>query len=169
MHSLSLKEISKIKLITLSKIFFRLVSLTHTNEILNPRGNYECGGRYNPPNEFAALYLGESEKVCKAERIGKTPDLFPSQIMGKIEVSLRKVLDLTDDTNLEKLGFKEKDLMYLEKEGGWNLTQQIARLAYQMGVEAILFSSSTGKGNNLVIFDKHIKKKSIKLISKKET
>lgn len=168
MYNLSLKEISKIKLVSLSKIFFRLVLLIHTNKILNPQGNYECGGRYNPPKEFAALYLGESENVCKAERIGKTPDLFASRIIGKIEVSFGKVLDLTDDTNLEKLGLKKKDLMYKEKEGGWNLTQQIARLAYQMGVEAILFPSSTGKGNNLVVFDKHIKKESIKLISKKK-
>jgi len=168
MHNLSLREISKIKLVSLSKIFFRLVLLIHTNEILSPQGNYNCGGRYNPPREFAALYLGESENVCKAERIAKTPALFAPQILGKIEVSLGKVLDLTDDTNLEKLGLKKEDLIYKKIEDGWNLSQQIARLAYQIEVEAILFPSSTGKGNNLVVFDKHIKKENIKLISKKK-
>ena len=50
------------------------------------------------------LYLGESENVCKAESNARTnPDLLASQILGKIEISLEKVLDLTDDTNLEKL------------------------------------------------------------------
>jgi len=58
--------------------------------------------------------------------------------------------------------------MYKKSENGWNLTQQIARLAYQIEVEAILVPSSTGKGNNLVVFDKHIKKENIKLISKKK-
>jgi len=169
MHNLSLKEISKIKLVSLSKIFFRLVPLKYTNEILNPQGNDESGGRYNPPGEFTVLYLGESENVCKAERNAKTsPNLLASQILGKIGISLRKVLDLTDDTNLKKLGLKKKDLIYTEIEGGWNLTQQIARLAYQIEVEAILVPSSTGKGNNLAVFDKHIKKKNIKLISKKK-
>jgi RES domain. len=170
MHNLSLKEISKIKLVSLSKIFFRLVPLKYNNEILNPQGNCACGGRYNPPGEFTVLYLGESENVCKEERNARTsPNLLPSRkILGKIEVSLGKVLDLTNDTNLEILGLKKKDLMYKKIENGWNLTQQIARLAYQIGVEAILVPSATGKGNNLAVFDKHIKKKSIRLLSKKK-
>jgi RES domain-containing protein len=170
MHNLSLKEIAKIKLVSLSKIFFRLVPLKYTNDILNPQGNSESGGRYNPPGEFTVLYLGESENVCKAEYNARTnPDLLTShKILGKLEISLEKVLDLTDDTNLEILGLKKKDLMYKKKENGWNLTQQIARLAYQIEVEAILVPSSTKKGNNLAVFDKHIKKKNIKLISKKK-
>ncbi|MDD5014532.1 MAG: RES family NAD+ phosphorylase [Atribacterota bacterium] len=169
MHDLSLKEIAKIKLVSLSKIFFRLVPLKYTNDILNPQGNNKSGGRYNPPGEFTVLYLGESENVCKAESNARTnPDLLASQILGKIEISLGKVLDLTDDTNLEKLGLKKKDLMYKKIEGGWNLTQQIARLAYQIEVEAILIPSSTGKGKNLAVFDKHIKKENIKLVSKKK-
>jgi len=170
MHNLSLKEISKIKLVSLSKIFFRLVPLKYTNEILNPQGNNESGGRYNPPGEFTVLYLGESENVCKAEINARTnPDLLPSRkILGKIEISLEKVLDLTDDANLKILGLKKKDLMYKKSENGWNLTQQIARLAYQIEVKAILVPSSTRKGNNLAVFDKHIKKENIKLISKKK-
>jgi len=169
MHNLSLKEISKIKLVSLSKIFFRLVPLKYTNEILNPQGNNESGGRYNPPGEFTVLYLGESENVCKAESSARTnPDFLTSQILGKIEISFEKVLDLTDDANLKILGLKKKDLMYKKSENGWNLTQQIARLAYQTEVKAILVPSSTRKGNNLAVFDKHIKKENIKLISKKK-
>ncbi|MEA1939110.1 MAG: RES family NAD+ phosphorylase [Candidatus Caldatribacteriota bacterium] len=169
MHNLSLKEISKIKLVSLSKIFFRLVTLKHANDILNTQGNYVCGGRYNPPREFTVLYLGESKNVCKAESNARTtPNLLTSQILGKIEISLEKVLDLTDDSNLEKLGLKKKDLMYKKSENGWTLTQQIARLVDQIEVEAILVPSATGKGNNLVVFDKYIKKENIKLISKKK-
>ena len=169
MHNLSLKEISKIKLVSLSKIFFRLVPFKYANEVLSPQGNNKCGGRYNPPGEFTVLYLGESLNVCKAESNARTnPHLLAPQILGKIEISLEKVLDLTDDTNLEILGLKKKDLMYKKSENGWKLTQRLARLAYQLEVEAILVPSSTEKGNNLAVFDKHIKKGNIKLISKKK-
>lgn len=169
MHNLSLKKISKIKLVSLSKIFFRLVTLKHANDILNTQGNYACGGRYNPPREFSVLYLGDSENVCKAERNARTNStLLASQVLGKIKISLKKVLDLTDDTNLEKMGLKKKDLIYKKSENGWKLTQQIARIAYQLEVEAILVPSATGKGNNLIVFDKYIKKENIQLISKKK-
>ena len=169
MVNLSLEELFKIKLVSLSKAFFRLVALKHAEEILSPQGSLKCGGRYNPAKKFGALYLGESENVCKTEKyVRAKPDLLDSQILGEIRVSLKKVLDLTNINNLKKLGIKKEDLMYKKSGGGWNLTCQIARLAYQMGIEAILAPSSTGEGDNLVVFDKHIKEDKVKLISKKE-
>lgn len=168
MVNLSLEELSKIKLISLSKIFFRLVALKHAEEILSPQGSLKYGGRYNPARKFGVLYLGESENVCKAETYKKAgPDPLDSQVLGKIRVSLKKVLDLTNIDNLKKLGLKKEDLIYKKGEGGWNLTCRIARLAQQMGIEAILAPSSTGKGNNLIVFDKYVKKENIELISKK--
>jgi len=169
MVNLSLEELSKIKLVSLSKVFFRLVALKHAEEILSSQGSLKYGGRYNPAKKFGALYLGESENVCKAEKsIMVKPDSSDSQVLGKIRVSLKKVLDLTNINNLKKLGLKKEDLIYKKSEGGWNLTCQIAHLAYQMGIEAILAPSSTGKGNNLIVFDKYTKEDKIKLISKKE-
>jgi len=56
--------------------------------------------------------------------------------------------------------------MYKKSEGGWNLTCRITRLAYQMGIEAILAPSTTGEGDNLVVFDKYVKEEKIELISK---
>jgi len=169
MVNLSLGEISKIKPVSLSKVFFRLVALKHAEEILSPQGSLKCGGRYNPAKKFGALYLGESENVCKTEKyVRAKPDLLDSQVLGKIRVSLKKVLDLTNINNLKKLGIKKEDLMYKKSEGGWNLTCRIAHLAYQMGIEAILAPSTTGGGDNLVVFDKYIKEDKIKLISKKE-
>ena len=169
MINLSLEKLSKIKLVSLSKVFFRLLALKHAEEILSPQGSLKCGGRYNPAKKFGALYLGESENVCKAEKyVRAKPDFLDSQVLGEIRVSLKKVLDLTNINNLKKLGIKKEDLMYKKNEGGWNLTCQIARLAYQIGIEAILVPSSTGKGKNLAVFDKHIKKKSIRLLSKKK-
>jgi len=169
MVNLSLEEISKIKPVSLSKVFFRLVALKHAEEILGPQGSLKCGGRYNPAKKFGALYLGESENVCKTEKyVRVNPDLLDSQVLGKIRISLKKVLDLTNINNLKKLGIKKEDLMYKKSEGGWNLTCRIAHLAYQMGIEAILAPSTTGEGDNLVVFDKYIKEDKIKLISKKE-
>jgi len=96
MHDLSLKKILKIKPISLSNIFFRLVALKHVNDILNPQGNYTCGGRYNPPREFTVLYLGDSENVCKAERNAKTnPNLLTSQVFRKNRNDKQQHLHIT--------------------------------------------------------------------------
>jgi len=109
MVNLSLEELSKIKLVSLSKVFFRLVASKHANEILSSQGSLKYGGRYNPARKFGALYLGESENVCKAEKsIMVKLDFLDPQVLGKIRVSLNKVLDLTNLDNLKKLGLKNR-------------------------------------------------------------
>jgi len=164
-----LKNIRKVVFSRIIGFYFRLISSKHADEILSPLGSLEYGGRYNPPGEFGALYIGETREVCEAERNRKTKDfLLVSQITGKIKVSCEKVLDLTDPKTLKKLGIKKEELLREEKDGGWDLTWNIARLAYQFGIEAILAPSITGVGNNLVIFDKYIKSGKVKLISKRE-
>ncbi|MBL7072535.1 MAG: RES family NAD+ phosphorylase [Candidatus Omnitrophica bacterium] len=150
-------------------VYFRLVSPKRVDEILSTQGSFAYGGRYNPDGEFGALYLGETEKLCKAERQTKSKNsLLISQIMGKIKVSYGKILDLTDPETLKKLKIKKAELLSEEKDGGWVLTWAIARLAYQLGFEGILSPSITGTENNLVIFDKYVDSKKVKIISKSE-
>ena len=129
-HS-SLESIQQISLISISDVYFRSVSTKHRDEILSSQGSFEYGGRYNPQGEFGALYLSESENLCKAEINKKAgePSLV-TQVMGKIKVSLTKVLDLTDEQNLKKLGIKKEDLMVEKNQDGWELTWYLARLAY---------------------------------------
>lgn len=160
-------NIRKVTLSRITGLYFRLVFLKRKNEILATQGSFTYGGRYNPEGEFGALYLGESAEVCRAERKKQTKDFFlEAQILGKIKVSYKKVLDLTDPGTLKKLGIKKEEILGEEKDGGWNLTWEIARLAYQCGIEAILAPSITGTGNNLIVFDKHLESGKIKLVAK---
>lgn len=152
----------KIRRIPLSRIrgsYFRIVSTKRADEILSTQGSFAYGGRYNPPNEFGALYLGETIQVCKQERKRKSKDyLLAPQIIGKVKVSLEKVLDLTDPKILKRLGIRKEDLLHAGDEEIWDLTWAIARLAYQSGIEAILAPSVTKAGKNLIIFDKYVGK-----------
>lgn len=162
-----LENIRKVVLSQITGLYYRLVFSKRENEILSTQGSFAYGGRYNPSGEFGALYLGETIEVCKAERGKKTKDfLLVSQVIGKIKVSYEKVLDLTDPGTLKKLGIKKEEILGEEKDGGWNLTWEIARLVYQCGIEAILAPSITGTGNNLIIFDKYLGSGKTKLVSK---
>ncbi|MFH1798230.1 MAG: RES family NAD+ phosphorylase [Candidatus Omnitrophota bacterium] len=160
------KSIQKVLPSRTAGVYFRLVSPKRIDEILSTQGSFAYGGRYNPDGEFGALYLGETEELCKRERQKKSKNsLLVSQIMGKIKVSCEKILDLTDRETLKKLKIKKEELLCEEKNGGWALTWTIARLAYQLGFEGILSPSITGTGNNLVIFDKHVNNKKVKVTS----
>lgn len=169
-RNILLKKIQKVKTSQITGLYYRLVSLKHKNEILSTSGSLNAGGRYNPPDEFGVLYLGETTEVCKAERIRRQDPRFlvPQVIIGKIKVSCKNVLDLTDSETLKILGIKKEDLLAKEKDGGWDFTWNIARCAHQCGIEAILAPSVTGKGNNLIIFEKHLKNNKIKILSKQK-
>lgn len=160
----------KIRGITCSQVdgsYFRLVSLKREDEILSTQGSFAYGGRYNAPGDFGVLYLGDSKEVCLAERNRQSKNLLlVAQILGEIKVSCEKVLDLTDPKIRKNLGIKKEDLLRERSEGGWDLTWDIARFAYQTDIEAILAPSISGEGNNLIIFDKHIEAVKIRLISK---
>ena len=146
--------------------YFRLVSPKRADEILSAQGSFMYGGRYNPPGEFGALYLGKTREVCRTERRIKGKDsLLVPQVMGEIKVSCEKVLDLTDPHTLKKLQIKKEELLAGE-DGGWELTWNIARLACQGGFEGILAPSITGAGDNLIIFDRYLDNRKIKVISK---
>lgn len=166
-RKLTLKNIQNISLSYISSTFFWLVSLKREHEILSTKGSVAYGGRYNPPGGFGVLYLSGSLEVCYAERERKAKkDTLLAQVAGKIKVSFKKVLDLTNPKILKKLGLKEEDLKKERHEDGWGLTQNIARLAYQCGIEAILAPSITGKGNNLIGFDKYLNDATAKVLSK---
>lgn len=161
-----LKNLRRVKLSQITGSYFRLVSPKREDEILSTQGSFAYGG-YNPPGEFGTLYLGKSVGVCKAERVRKIKDfLLIPQVEGKIKVSYEKVLDLTDPGTLKTLGIKKEEILREERDGGWNLTWEIARLAYQCEIEAILAPSISGAGNNLIIFDKYLRSGKIKLVSK---
>ena len=105
------------------------------------------GGRYNNAGEFGAIYLSKSQKGCAAE-VKSRPAHPPDYLVGKIQVKLGKVCDLTDPELLKKLGLTRKQLTAVD----WAETQALGDIIRDAGFEGIIVPSAAGDFNNLVIF-----------------
>jgi RES domain-containing protein len=117
----------------------------------------KAGGRFNPPNEFGALYTSLNPKTAAQEVArglrarGIDPEQFPEGAwwVYELEVSLEPVLDLTDVDVLQKSGLQGNLLTGSDV----NLTREIAGEARKGGYEALLVPSAAVAGSkNLVIF-----------------
>lgn len=131
-------------------VFFRVVDKKRATKLLNVAGSLKVGGRYNPPEEFGAIYLGESEKVCWRELKHRRPKLETEQyVLFAVEVKLNCVLDLTAKKARSRLHLRRaQDLI----GDDYLLTQRIGALARKSGFEGILASSATQAGRILVVF-----------------
>ena len=120
---------------------------------LSGAGARSQGGRWNPPQSFATLYLADRKETVEAEfrRMTRRQGLDPSQFLPRriyrIEVKLQAVVDLTRVTSspdaLSDLKFSSDDL---------TATQAVGEAAQYLGREAILAPSAAGEGNVLAVF-----------------
>lgn len=133
-------------------IVFRNVSSSY--KALDCAGSILSGGRWNKKKQYGALYTALNENTSKeelarvAQRQGLTPSDLAPRDMVKLKVKLNKVLDLTDQKNLNKLGIKQDDIT----KDDCSKCLEIADAARNLGFEAILSHSATGLGLNLNIF-----------------
>ncbi len=131
---------------------------------LSTEGSLKYGGRYNVKGKFGALYIGDSQSVCEAEMEQKTSGFrakFKHKI-AKLEISFRRVIDLTNEENCKILNIKKDQLLSEDR----TLPQSLSYLAYHMGYEALITPSATGRGENIIVFPDNIKKgSSIKKVS----
>ncbi len=111
------------------------------------------GGRWNPPNSFATLYLGLTTHVVEAEfrrladRAGRAPSDFMPRDLVEYEVELEAVLDLTDPDSLTAVGLSEA--LYSDDP---TPCQQVGEAAHHLGREGLLAPSVTGEGSVLAVF-----------------
>lgn len=133
----------------MSAVLFRVV-----REGLDPlaiTGSLKAGGRFNPPNEFGALYTSldattAAKEVARGLRQrGVDPGQFPEGAwwVYELEVRLESVLDLTDADVLRKSGILESSLTGSDVMA----TRQIAAEARERGYEALLVPSATASGS----------------------
>ena len=100
-------------------------------------GSLKAGGRFNPPNEFGALYTSleatsAAKEVARGLRQrGVDPDQLPEGAwwVYELEVKSEAVLDLTDADVLQKSGIAEGSLTGSDV----NATRQIAAEARERG------------------------------------
>jgi len=164
------KRIKKVPLKSIKGTFYRITAKDH--KILDDSGSIEgSGGRYNNGKSHRALYLGESINSCKSEIKRHAKDLlikiegFRPFSLGKVEISLVKVLDLTDENILNYLKIKREDLI----KSDYTFTQKLGEIAHNVEIEAIKVPSVTSEGNNLVIFKENARGKSNIELKEKRT
>lgn len=124
---------------------------------LGTTGSLKAGGRFNPPNEFGALYASLEATTAAKEvatglrQRGVDPEEFPEGAwwVYELEVRLEAVLDLTDPDVLHRTGIRQGSLTVTDV----NATREIATQAREQGYQALLVPSAAApNSNNLVIF-----------------
>jgi RES domain-containing protein len=112
------------------------------------------GGRRNPPNSFATLYLGLSRDTVVAEfnrlatKFGLATSAFLPRVLYGYEVVINDALDLRDADAREVVGLDDRALAADPP----SLCQQIGEAALTGGREAILAPSATGLGDALALY-----------------
>lgn len=120
---------------------------------LSGAGARSLGGRWNPPQSFATLYLADRKATVEAEfqrmarRQGLSPSSFLPRRLYRLEVELQAVVDLTGAQAFPE-ALADVDF------GSDNLaaTQAIGEAAQYLGREGILAPSAAGDGNVLAVF-----------------
>lgn len=112
------------------------------------------GGRWNPPQSFATLYLAESEQVVEGEltrlaiRAGTTiADMLPRDLLT-YEIELSGVVDLSSENAQKAVGLSRSGAELVPSER----CQEIGAMAHHLGREAILAPSAAGAGRVLAVF-----------------
>lgn len=117
-------------------------------------GARTTGGRWNPPNSFATLYLGVSVEVVQAEflrlaeKAGRDPKDFLPRHLLHYEIELNAILDLTDEAALEALDLTPERIRLHDP----SRCQEIGEAAHHLGREGILAPSAAGSGQIVAIF-----------------
>lgn len=112
------------------------------------------GGRWNPPESFATLYLALQRPTAAAEfhrmaaRIGRSPEDFVPRRLYRYRLDLQAVLDLTAERAQLPQALAELDLQACDLKA----TQAVGEAAEQLGREAIKAPSATGTGDVLAVF-----------------
>jgi RES domain-containing protein len=120
-------------------------------------------GRYNPKN-IACVYFAENDRTAKAEHFCNDDSGRQPLVYYNIEVSLARVLDLTNPKNLKELKLARARLFEEWEDKKEVATQLIGEaVAQSQEFSAILFPSAAAKeagfqGKNLIVFRDSIKR-----------
>jgi RES domain-containing protein len=112
------------------------------------------GGRWNPPNSVATLYLGLRRETVVAEfnrlatKFGLATASFLPRVLYGYDVAINDALDLRAADARAAIGLDDRQLSADPPE----LCQQIGEAAVTCGREAILAPSATGHDDALVLY-----------------
>lgn len=149
---------------------FRSASLKHgrSETLLNGKGAFKTGGRWNAPASFRAVYLSLSPQTSVAEvfqtagHYGFSAGSLRPRVIAAAEISLSRVVDLGPDgkalsavcTLDELLG---EDWRAANDKGRMALSQTLGALLHNSEIEGFLVPSATGEeAGNLIIFNDYL-------------
>jgi RES domain-containing protein len=147
-----LAQVDALEEIALSTQAFRHVA--HDRHPLSGAGARLHGGRWNPPDSFATLYLALERQTTVNEfyrlaaRQGRAPEDFLPRRMYHYEVTPSAVLDLRDPAARAAVELSEAKL----NANDATKCRQIGEAAHYLGLEGILAPSATGEGTVLTVF-----------------
>ena len=119
----------------------------------DPLRGSTANGRWGASGEFEVLYTACDQDGALAEvgyRLSLEP-IWPSKIgheIHRVEVSLDRVLDLTDFNLLAQLGIREDTY----ESHHYDAEQAVSAAARFLEVQAILVPNARYPGNNLVVY-----------------
>lgn len=126
---------------------------------LSGAGARSQGGRWNPPQSFATLYLGLERETVIAEferlaaRSGLAPRDFLPRHFYRYAVRLERLVDLRDEGAQAALGITDTDLA----SNDLSACQAIGEAGHYLGYEGILAPSAAGHGTVLGIFSDRLR------------
>jgi RES domain-containing protein len=130
-------------------------------------GSKVAGARWNPPGGFPAVYASLDphtaldEVLAHFRHFGFPIELAMPRLTASVRVRLGRLLDLTHGPTRSPLRVSARRMIEepwreLQAEGREAITQALGRLAWEIGLEALLVPSSARPGGmNLIHFPDH--------------
>lgn len=133
---------------------------TARRDPLSGAGARLFGGRWNPKDIFATIYLAQPVAAClgevqrTAESQGITPDILlrAAYTLHEVAVTDLPVLDLREERALAHVGLTAADIA----DPDWTACQAVGNAAWFLGLGGVLAPSATGEGVVLAAFETRI-------------
>lgn len=137
------------------------------SELLTGAGALHAGGRWHPMGRFRAVYASLDpltaleESLVHARRFHLSIRTAVPKTVNAVAMRLQRVLDLTDGRTRRHLVLSERRIL---QEEWWlreatdeeALTQAVGRVAWELGLEALLVPSAANpEGKGIVYFPDH--------------
>ena len=112
------------------------------------------GGRWNPPDSFATLYLALERETAIAEfyrlaaRQQRDPEDFLPRRLYRYDLALEAVLDLRATAARATVGLDDSAVRAPDA----TVCRAVGEAVEYLGLEGLLAPSATGAGNVLVVF-----------------